>query len=235
MLVLFLLFPLYSYSAVDKEIIESDKCSRIIPYFEQKYQIPRNTLYSIALKESGKKHSKHKIAVIWPWTVNVEGTGYFFNTKKEAILFVKRQIIMAKESIDVGCMQINLKHHLGAFDSLNQAFDPKYNVEYGAKFLKAKYEQLGSWHKAIAHYHSANNELGFKYRQGVVKIANNIHSYKNSLSKYSSQNYYNEVDILPQNQTIVAISTDKKNTSSFNKNIKKYQSNLMVVIPRNHH
>jgi hypothetical protein len=147
---------------MDAEFAESHKCSRMFPYFEKTHQIPPDTLHSIALKESGKKHTEYKIRVVWPWTVNVEGKGYHFNTKREAIFFVRKQIIQGKENIDVGCMQINLKHHLAAFNSLNQAFDPEQNVAYGAKFLKEKYDQLGSWHKAIAYYHSATHGLGSK-------------------------------------------------------------------------
>ncbi len=73
----------------------------MFPYFEKTHQIPPDTLYSISLKESGKKHTEHKIMVIWPWTVNVEGKGYHFNTKREAIFFVRKQIIQGKENIDV--------------------------------------------------------------------------------------------------------------------------------------
>lgn len=210
----------YSSANADTEIMESQKCSRMFPYFEAKFQIPRNTLHSIALKESGKKHSKHKIVVVWPWTVNVEGRGYHFNSKKEAISFVKKQIILGKESIDVGCMQINLKHHLDAFNSLGEAFNPKDNIAYGAKFLRAKYDQLGNWHKAIAHYHSATHELGSKYKQDVIKIANNMHLYKTSI-KLDNHDH----DDIPASQLLV-------NKDHFERNVKRYKSNMMVVVPK---
>ncbi|MCC8417480.1 MAG: transglycosylase SLT domain-containing protein [Rickettsia endosymbiont of Bryobia graminum] len=217
-----LLFLLLYYTSVnaDTEIVESQRCSRMFSYFEAKFQIPRNTLHSIALKESGKKHSKHKIVVVWPWTVNVEGTGHHFSSKKEAISFVKKQIILGKESIDVGCMQINLKHHLDAFESLNEAFNPKDNIAYGAKFLRAKYDQLGSWHKAIAHYHSATHKFGFKYKEDVIKIASNMNLYKTSTRLY---NLHNNDKVSPP-QLI-----DK---DSFERNSKRYRSSMMVAVPK---
>ncbi len=221
-LYLFCLFPLYSYANMDAEIAESHKCSKMFPYFEKTHQIPPDTLYSISLKESGKKHTEHKIMVVWPWTVNVEGKGYHFNTKREAIFFVRKQIIQGKENIDVGCMQINLKHHLKAFNSLNQAFDPEQNVAYGAKFLKAKYDQLGSWHKAIAYYHSATHDLGYKYKQDVIKIANNMDLYKNSVNMYSG-NYPNN---------IATTTPTNKRSPSFVSNIRKYKSGIMVALPK---
>jgi soluble lytic murein transglycosylase-like protein len=214
---------------MDSEIAESRKCSKIFPFFERKFQIPANTLHSIALQESGKKHKKYKLKVAWPWAVNVEGQGYYFDSKKEAISFVKKQIMQGKESIDVGCMQINLKHHLDAFDSLNQAFDPKHNIAYGAKFLKSKYDQLGSWHKAIAHYHSATHELGSKYKQEVIKIANNMELYKNSINMYSGYNLYNNK--LSQSESNVVRSASNQK-ALFANNIRKYKSNIMVIIPR---
>ncbi|WP_375326665.1 transglycosylase SLT domain-containing protein [Candidatus Tisiphia endosymbiont of Nemotelus uliginosus] len=215
-----------SYATLDQEIAESHKCSRLFSYFEAKHTIPRNTLHSIALKESGKKHSIHNIVIVWPWTVNVAGQGYHFNTKREAILFVKKQIIRGKENINVGCMQINLKHHLDAFNSLSQAFEPKYNIAYSAKFLKAKYDQLGNWHKAIAHYHSSTHERGARYKQDVIKIANNMHLYQNAISLHNN-NYYNKAVTYPATISKVTLIDN----SSFKRNIKKYRSNMMVAIP----
>ncbi len=54
-LLLLLSFILFSKPAIaDPEIAESFKCSKLFPYFEKKFNIPSNTLHSIALKESGK-------------------------------------------------------------------------------------------------------------------------------------------------------------------------------------
>lgn len=228
--------------AIDREVAESLKCIRMFPYFERKFRIPSDTLHSIALKESGKAHSKHKIRVAWPWTVNVEGQGYYFNTKREAILFVKKQLVSGKESIDIGCMQINLKHHPDAFPNLDHAFDPQRNVAYGAQFLRSKYDQLGNWHKAIAHYHSATPDLGYKYKQDVIKIAVDMPKYKNSLKHYAhvrpGYNYANnQSPVRPYEKT-----THYQRLSKFHNNMnkkpyttaqnsKKNRSNMMIPIP----
>lgn len=217
-------FIFFSTLAIaDPEIAESLKCSKLFPHFEKKFNIPSNTLYSIALKESGKKHKTRNIRVVWPWAVNVEGKGYYFNTKREAVNFVRKQIIKGSESIDVGCMQINLRHHLEAFNSLDQAFEPSNNVRYGAEFLRSKYDQLKSWHKAIAHYHSATHSLGFKYKQDVVKIASNMALYKASL-----HNYLNNNEGVLEGKTIVNNKIQKK---SFFNGKKRYKSSIMIPIP----
>ena len=231
-------------AAIDKEVAESLKCTRMFPYHEKKHNIPADTLHSIALKESGKPHSQHKIRVVWPWAVNVGGQGYYFNSKREAVLFVRKQLLAGKENIDVGCMQINLKHHPKAFVSLEHTFDPKLNVAYGAEFLKSKYEQLGCWHKAIAHYHSATHALGFKYKQDVIRIAGNMSNYRDSLKKYAkithrqianSSNYDSQrrFNRPPESYHKATVARNTQNFSDISKkrlSQARIRSNLMVPV-----
>lgn len=204
-------------AGLDKEVAESLKCIRAFPYYEKRHSIPIDTLHSIALKETGKAHTQHKIRMVWPWSVNVEGKGHYFDTKHEAISFVKKQILQGKESIDIGCMQINMKHHPKAFRSLEHAFDPKSNVAYGAGFLKSKYDQHGCWHKAIAHYHSATHDLGFKYKQDVIKIASNMNNYKDSLKKH----LYNSSD----SRKVAYNGFQPQSNRRFNRSFNYYQNN----------
>lgn len=145
-------------------------------------------MHSLSLKETGIFHEASGIRIVWPWSVNVEGKGYIFDTKKRAVSFVKRRILEGKKSIDVGCMQINLLHHNDAFDSIEEAFDPESNVSYGAYFLKSNYEKTGNWGDAVARYHSAS-PLGDSYKKEVIKIAKNMPEYKNKLrSRIKSYN-----------------------------------------------
>lgn len=226
--------PIISFA--DHEIRESQKCTNMFPIFEVKHNIPMYTLHSIALRESGKYHQKYKFKVVWPWTVNVEGQGHFFKTKAEAILFVKKQILAGKENIDVGCMQINLKHHLDAFSSLDHAFEPSNNVAYGVEFFMEKYKQTGSWHKAIANYHSATYELGSRYRQEVIKIANNMDNYHNILNSYLKNdidgvNYDNKLSSKPpiiNPESKIREKIIGKNRTRFAEN--RMRSNIMVPI-----
>jgi soluble lytic murein transglycosylase-like protein len=214
-----------AYSAFDPELAQSLRCVSLFRHNEYKYRIPGDTLYSIALQETGRLHSQKKIKLVWPWTVNVEGKGYFFDTKREAVAFVLKQIQAGKESIDVGCMQVNLKHHPRAFKSIDQAFEPRINIAYGAEFLRSKYDQLGDWHKAIAHYHSATEALGSKYKDGVIKIAHNIEKYKDPFRNYS-KNYTSNKSY----NKIMERKTERMLTSKERQ--KKYRSNMMILVPR---
>lgn len=128
--------------------------------------IPSNLLRAVSNVESG--YVMGKAVVPWPWTINVEGRGYTFKTKEEAIKAVEKFQRQGAKSIDVGIMQINLRHHPNAFSNLQEAFDPQLNIAYGAKFLKQLFLQYKNWNKAVCHYHSATPKYHNIYRQKVM-------------------------------------------------------------------
>lgn len=218
------LVPGLCHAAYDFELKESLRCASLFRHYEYKHRIPGDTLYSISLNETGRLHSKKKIKLVWPWTVNVDGKGYFFDSKSEAVAFVRREMLSGKESIDVGCMQINLKHHPEAFRSLEHAFDPASNVAYGASFLKSKYDAFRDWHKAIAHYHSATEVLGEKYKNNIIKTAANI-------SKYTKPFYEPEIDKSRKSYAKVQKRAIDQDEIPLKKQ-QRYKSNMMVHIPK---
>lgn len=232
-LLLILLFCLNALAEDDIEIMHSMRCMSLFSSHELKYRLPSDTLHSISLQESGRMHSTGKIKMVWPWTVNVEGKGYHFDSKKEAVRFVKRSLAQGKKSIDVGCMQVNLKQHPDAFGSVEEALDPKSNVNYGAYFLRSKYEQLGSWSKAIAHYHSATPAFGVPYKENVIKIARNIEKYKSAFLKgrfASASSAYNTVKF--KSKIKMRSGEESGNGRSGNDRRKHYRSNMMIYVPR---
>jgi hypothetical protein len=161
--------------AMGDALIEGARlCTQRFPVEEQKNTIPTHLLAAIATTESGRWHKGLGMNVPWPWTINVEGKGYYFNSKAEAIAQTQRYIREGRQSIDVGCMQVNLKHHAKAFADLNQAFDPETNVAYAAKFLSDNYADLGDWIKATAAYHSRTPVHGNRYLGEIERSWNRI-------------------------------------------------------------
>lgn len=175
---LFQFIPEISLARVDRELQESQKCSRQFSYFEKKYNLPKDILHSVSLQESQKKHSKFSIYIVWPWTVNVAGVGYHFNSKDEAVKFTLQKQAEGHQSIDVGCMQINLKYHSDAFLSVDQAFSPRKNIAYSAKFLKEKLSSNSDWKIAVGNYHSCNQDKSKKYSDNVSRFISNMDSYR---------------------------------------------------------
>lgn len=146
----------------------SELCSLAAARMEEKYNIKDHLLQTISSVETGLwSYDKEKF-ISWPWTINVNGRGYRFDTKEEAIAKVKELQAKGVKSIDVGCMQISLKYHKDAFADLEEAFDPDKNVEYSAKFLTKLYKNRGSWQKAAMAYHSKVPSRGLRYKNKLV-------------------------------------------------------------------
>jgi hypothetical protein len=183
-LLLYLLSPLlYSQSLLAISYQEylylhnSNQCSNYFEHVEEKYNIPKDILRSISVAESGRWNQQAQLYVFWPWTINQAGKSYYYSSKNEAIQAVKAMLQKGLTSIDIGCMQINLHHHSDAFLNLEQAFEPKDNIEYAATFLKRNYQRTNDWYQAVAAYHSQSGTLGEEYANKVFKIH----------SKYSDQ------------------------------------------------
>src|SRR4051812_26120894 len=138
-------------------------CRPAILAAERSFAIPEHLLGAIAHVESGRRDPATGTFAPWPWTINAEGQGSFYDTKAEAIAAVQTMRARGMRSIDVGCMQISLLHHPDAFANLYQAFDPTANAAYGARFLRDLYGKSNAWPRAVEMYHSATPGLGEEY------------------------------------------------------------------------
>lgn len=129
-------------------------CTRQVARAERKYGIPQRLLGAIAATETGRRHKGLGVQIPWPWSINVEGRPFLYHTKREAVIAVEQFQAQGVRSIDVGCMQVNLHHHPKAFANLSQAFEPSFNVDYAARFLRGHYDETQSWKTAVGRYHS---------------------------------------------------------------------------------
>jgi hypothetical protein len=120
--------------------------------------------------ESGRRDPLTGALHPWPWTVDAEGQGTFYDSKEQAIGAVQALQARGVRSIDVGCMQINLLQHPAAFSSLAQAFDPAANADYAGRFLVDLHGQTGTWPGAAGLYHSATPDLRAAYEQKVMAV-----------------------------------------------------------------
>lgn len=154
--------------AATPSALDPDACAPAIRAAESAHRLPSGLLGSIAMVESGRVDPRTGRAVAWPWTINVAGTGYYFATKAEAVAAVEATRAKGVQSIDVGCMQVNLMHHPNAFASLDDAFDPRTNAIYAGGFLSRLFAQSGSWPEAAASYHSQTPGLREDYQRRVL-------------------------------------------------------------------
>jgi hypothetical protein len=142
-------------------------CRRAITAAERAHGIPSHLLAAIARVESGRRDQASGTFNPWPWTINTDGQGSFYDTKAQAVAAAGSMRSHAVTSIDVGCMQISLTYHPDAFPDMSQAFDPASNADYGARFLVQLFEKTNSWQKAVELYHSATPEIGQEYGRRV--------------------------------------------------------------------
>ncbi len=143
------------------------QCIAAILDAERTAGVADHLLLAMGFTESGRR-TDEGLVTAWPWTVNTEGRSSYFPTKDAAIAFVRAAQERGVRSIDVGCLQINLKWHPDAFPDLATAFDPVANARYAAGFLSALRRDHGSLDTAIGRYHSAQSERGDAYRQRVT-------------------------------------------------------------------
>jgi hypothetical protein len=145
----------------------SQMCRAAIAAAERAHAIPAHLLAAIARVESGRRDNSSGTLSPWPWTINLDGQGSFYDNKAQVVAAAESMRLRATRSIDVGCMQISLTYHPDAFASMDQAFDPLSNTDYGARFLAQLFEKSGSWPRAVELYHSATPDLGSEYRLKV--------------------------------------------------------------------
>ena len=127
-------------------------CVRAILEAQRRHGIPGNLLLGIGLQEAGTRRGGR--LTVWPWAVNAAGEGRLFDTREAAMAWVGARRAAGVRSIDVGCLQVNLRWHPDAFDGLEEGFDPRRNADYAARFLVSLHRQTGDWTLAAGSYHS---------------------------------------------------------------------------------
>lgn len=187
------LFFLLALSVTCATQIKTNNLDDIFKEIEIIEKLPKDMLKAISIKETGKP---------WPWTVCVNGKGYYFQNEKEAIAFVKNAL-KDTDNVDIGCMQINFRHHGKNFRNLTEMFNPENNIRYAAKLLKKLRLISISWQDAIEKYHSFNKEFNQTYRTKVFNIWSTIRANKLKTitksqkplrtNKKSLQNHYIDV------------------------------------------
>jgi hypothetical protein len=148
----------------------SSLCEAAVHAAERQYRLPIGLLGAISRAESGRPDpATHRLAP-WPWTVQAEDRGMYFDTKDQAVRWVRDAMARGITSIDTGCLQVNLAYHPYAFATLDAAFDPRRNADYAARFLLQLHTATGDWRQATGFYHSQTATLALSYEARVQRI-----------------------------------------------------------------
>jgi hypothetical protein len=147
---------------------DATACGAASARVQRAQRLPPRLLDAIGIVETGRIDPFRHVVAPWPWSVNANGEGHMYDSKAQAIAAVQRYLAAGIDSIDVGCMQINLHHHPDAFASLDAAFDPSDNTAYAGLFLWRLFEQKGTWPSAAGAYHSETPALAGPYAARVM-------------------------------------------------------------------
>ena len=131
--------------------------------------IPSAVLYAVALTESGKQVASKGVYRPWPWTLNVAGRGYFFDSRLAAWQALTGWLKDGIRSVDIGLMQVNWHYHEERLGTPWQALDPYHNLRVGAEILQACYTARQDWWASVGCYHApANPQRADQYRRRVL-------------------------------------------------------------------
>ncbi|MFD1913609.1 lytic transglycosylase domain-containing protein [Halodurantibacterium flavum] len=155
---LFLCWGLPGLARADLSVL----CDRAAIEASEATGVPLSVMKAITRAETGRPRQGEMRP--WPWTVNMEGRGAWFDTMAEALTFVRDHHRRGARSFDVGCFQINYHWHGENFSSFEEMFDPRSNAFYAARFLRDLYHEQGSWDMAAGAYHSRTPEFAQRYR-----------------------------------------------------------------------
>lgn len=165
---LLLLLPLPARAAPDLSLV----CDEVASEAARQTGVPLSVLKAISLSETGRKRGGAFRP--WPWTVNMEGKGLWFDSEDEARAYVYKEYKRGARSFDVGCFQINYKWHGEAFRSIDDMFDPLTNALYAARFLKSLHAEQGDWGRAAGAYHSRTPEFATRYQARFEKLRSGL-------------------------------------------------------------
>jgi hypothetical protein len=145
-------------------------CGSAAALAETDWHLPAGLLSAIGIVESGRSGLGSTLPVAWPWSINADGRGFYLSSKAAAIATVRALQAAGWRAIDVGCFQVDLLYHPGAFATVEAAFDPNANAQAAARILARARFGGTSWDTAIAVYHSASPIRGAVYLQQVRAV-----------------------------------------------------------------
>ncbi|WP_316014077.1 lytic transglycosylase domain-containing protein [Roseobacter sp. HKCCA0434] len=126
------------------------------------HDVPPDVLHAITLTETGR--TRDDAFRPWPWTINLEGQGHWFDDRQSAEAFARQALSDGRTSFDVGCFQLNWRWHGEYFGTVTAMFDPSANADYAARYLASHYAERGDWSAAAGRYHSGTPEHARRYR-----------------------------------------------------------------------
>jgi hypothetical protein len=143
-------------------------CDRAAATAAAESGVPLDVLRAITRTETGRRLEGgfHP----WPWTMNIEGKGFWFDDRAEAVAHAEKTLAGGTRSFDMGCFQVNYRWHGQHFPDLPAMMDPLESARYAARFLASLHAETGDWEKAAGFYHSRTPQFYTRYRERFARL-----------------------------------------------------------------
>ncbi len=126
-------------------------------------------LYAIAMQESGKLDPETDLLKPWPWALNVDGEGHYFDNMTDVWNALAGFLQEEPRNIGIGLVQVTWPFNANILWEPYTALDPGTNLTLGAIILRDCYDRLGDWWRAVGCYHSPTPKLAVGYRQQIYR------------------------------------------------------------------
>lgn len=151
-------------------------CGKYVDDIAQETNVPPEVIWAVARAES----NLGKLGP-WPWTLNFQGKGYYFKSRKEMLVFIHKKVKGHRSvNIDIGCMQLNYFYHGGKFTTIDEMTNIYKNMLVASQYLRQLYEankrehskipENRLWGYAVGDYHSQRNLRGAQYINRATKF-----------------------------------------------------------------
>ncbi len=129
--------------------------------------IPPSLFYAIAMQESGRFLEDDGRLKPWPWSLNVAGDAYYYDSMEEAWEALRSFIEERPAHIGIGLVQVTWPYNPHLLRDPFTALEPSINLGIGAQILRACYDRLGDWWSAVGCYHSPTPKYATAYQERV--------------------------------------------------------------------
>jgi hypothetical protein len=110
----------------------------------------------------------------WPWTLNIDGQGYYYASYQLALLAAIKAHRNGASKLGIGFGQIEWKYHKGRFDeNIAAALNPRNNIKAVCQILVEAWgsKRVKTWEDAIAYYHRpVLDDIARKYAEKVLAL-----------------------------------------------------------------
>lgn len=129
--------------------------------------IPPTLFYAIAIQESGQYDQEKGKLRPWPWSLNVAGKAYYYDSMETAWDALNSFVNEQPPHIGIGLVQVTWPFNQHLLLDPYTALEPSINLSIGAQILRACFDRLGDWWLAVGCYHSPTPARAVAYRERV--------------------------------------------------------------------